>query len=92
MPQLAWFMVAFSGIAFVFGAARAAAEFGQIGLIRFLGLAATPSIVALLLYVWGPFPRLVPRSTVVVTGRVVLTLTCIFVFFGALFGVRWLMR
>ena len=40
MPQLAWFMVAFSGIAFVFGAARAAAEFGQIGLIRFFGLAA----------------------------------------------------
>lgn len=46
MSQLAWFMVAFSGIAFVLGMGRAAAEFGSAGAIDFLLLAATPSLIA----------------------------------------------
>lgn len=100
MPQLAWFMVALSGIAFMVGAGRAAAEFGHAGLIDFLGLAATPSLLALIFFAWPhvwSFPILRPdfvptRRSLAVTGRIVLIFTCIFAVFGALFGVGWLVR
>ena len=91
MPQLAWFMVAFSGIAFVLGIGRAAAEFGSVGVIDFLWLTATPSLIAVVL--WWVSPRFhVPRSVVVTSARIILVATCALVFLGALLGVGAFVR
>jgi hypothetical protein len=96
-----------SGIAFVFGASRATVEFGYLGLIHFLELAAAPSVLAVALWVWlypsrytasgawrtdAPLMFLPPRHVIVRAGWIVLVVTCVFVDLGALFGVAWLVR